>query len=157
MARRGRRCDLEWLDEAGAGADLDRRLAARAVEAALADAGAPRCRLAVRVVDDAESDRLHRAHFGIAGATDVMTFPDGSVDPEDGRLRLGDLAVGLAVARREAAGRGRPPAHELALYVLHGVLHLLGHDDRAPAAARAMWREQRRILAALGIEIEAEP
>jgi probable rRNA maturation factor len=148
------RCLIEWD---GPLAEVDAALCQRAVDAALAEDAMDGCQLVVRLVDDAESAALHRQHFGDPEATDVMTFPDGTTDPESGRHRLGDLAVGVGVARRVAAERGRPVAEELALYVLHGVLHLLGHDDRDAGDRAAMWGVQRRIMADLGIEIGAEP
>ena len=86
-----------------------------------------------------------------------MSFPDGSTDPESGARLLGDLAVGVQVAERVAAERGRPVADELALYILHGLLHLLGYDDEDEADAREMWTVQRRLLAGAGIVIEDEP
>ncbi len=111
----------------------------------------------VRLVDDAESARLHGEHFADPTPTDVMTFPDGSRDPASGRVQLGDLAIGIDVARRVAAARGRRSADEVVLYVLHGALHLLGHDDQTPDDLAAMWAEQRRILAEVGIDLEPTP
>lgn len=151
------RVSIDFVEAAVAGADLDRALVRRAVAAALAEDGMDGCALTVLLVDDAGSARLHGEHFGDPTPTDVMTFPDGQDDPESGRHRLGDLAVGVGVARREAARRGVPVAHELALYVLHGVLHLLGHDDADPRDQEEMWQVQRRLLAPLGIAIEEKP
>jgi probable rRNA maturation factor len=86
-----------------------------------------------------------------------MTFPDGSADPASGRLLLGDLAVCVDVAAREAKARGRPLADELTLYCLHGLLHLIGYDDVTAAKQKRMWNAQRRLLASEGIVIEATP
>ncbi|MCS6970893.1 MAG: rRNA maturation RNase YbeY [Planctomycetota bacterium] len=145
------RCRIEW---GGRPVPLAaRRLAARAVAAALAHEGLGRCRLSVLVVDEAESARLHGQHFGEPHPTDVMSFPDGSRDPRDGWRRLGDLAVCSAIAAREAAARGRPFAEEFALYVLHGCLHLLGYDDASEEERARMWERQRALLAELGINI----
>lgn len=148
-------CRIAWLAEEPA--RLGRARAARVVALALAEAGIGRCALTVLLVGDARSAELHRRHFADPSPTDVMTFPDGSVDPRSGRLLLGDLAVGVAVARREAAARGRTLADELTLYVLHGVLHLLGHDDRTPRLQARMWAVQRRLLARVGIPLEDRP
>ncbi|MBA3686883.1 MAG: rRNA maturation RNase YbeY [Planctomycetes bacterium] len=136
---------------------LDRARVAAVVGAALAEAEAGSCALNVLFVSDARSAQLHGQHFADPTPTDVMTFPDGSRDPRDGRTLLGDLAVGVAVARREAISRGRPVGDELTLYILHGVLHLLGYDDRRSAAQRRMWAAQRRLLAAVGIALEVRP
>jgi probable rRNA maturation factor len=112
--------------------------------------------LTVLFVSDKRATELHRQHFNDPTTTDVMTFPDGSPDPQGGTL-LGDLAVCVPVARREARKRKRPMADELTLYILHGVLHLLGHDDLDERSRRAMWAAQRRLLARVGIALEAEP
>ncbi len=155
---RRRGCLIDLVDDAQLIAgEWDARLVAAAVDAALAADGMHGGQLVVRLVDAGESRRLHRTHFRQASATDVMTFPDGTDDPETGRLRLGDLAICLDIARLEAARRNRPTAHELALYVVHGVLHLLGHDDVDPRDRAAMWAEQHRVLAEVGIAVEAEP
>lgn len=148
----GRRCAIAWSGPPPPPGT--RALAQRAVDAALARDGLDRRQLCVLLVDDAESARLHREHFDDPAPTDVMSFPDGAEDPESGLQRLGDLAVGLDVARRLAAERGRPVAEELALYVLHGALHLLGFDDVDDADRAEMWRVQREIMAALGVAID---
>ena len=104
--------------------------------------------VAVRValLDDAAMDRLHRDHSGVAGTTDVLTYldrrPDGAIE--------GDLALGIEVAAREAAARGRRLEEELLLYAIHGVLHLLGERDGDAAAAARMREAQDRLLAAIG-------
>lgn len=145
-------CRIEW-----AGLPVPapaRTLAQRAVDAALARDALEGRLLCVLIVDDAESSRLHQEHFGDATPTDVMSFPDGAEDPDSGRVRLGDLAVGLDVARRLAAERGRPVEEELALYVLHGALHLLGFDDIDDDDRAEMWAVQREIMSGLGISID---
>jgi probable rRNA maturation factor len=129
-------------------------LAQRAVDAALAMDRLRKRSLCVLVVDDAESARLHGQHFDDSTPTDVMSFPDGAPDPASGLTRLGDLAVGLEVARRVAKQRGRPVDEEIALYVLHGTLHLLGHDDIEDADREAMWTVQRAVMSKLGITID---
>ncbi len=110
--------------------------------------------LCVMVVDDAESAALHGQHFNDATPTDVMSFPDGSPDPSTRLTRLGDLAVCLDVARRVAAKRGRPEHEELALYVLHGTLHLLGYDDVDDADRDEMWAVQREVMGKQGTTID---
>jgi probable rRNA maturation factor len=148
---------IAWVDEHLAGDDLDRALVERVVALALEGEGFGPAELAVRIVDDATCLELHGQHFSDPSITDVMTFPDGETNPETGARRLGDLAVCIGTARREAAARNRPVAHELVLYVLHGLLHILGHDDVDDTDRATMWGEQVRILAAVGIAIEPEP
>ena len=156
-------CRIEYSLDAARVPRFDRARVRTVIEAALAaaprKAGRPEAGwlLTVLLVDEARSAELHGAHFADPTPTDVMTFPDGATDPASGRLRLGDLAVCVDVARAEASRRTRPVADELTLYILHGVLHLLGHDDRDDASRRRMWRAQRRLLAGVGIALEAEP
>jgi probable rRNA maturation factor len=145
-------CRIEW---AGLPVPaLARKLAQAAVDAALARDGLRKRLLCVLIVDDVENSRLHREHFGDATPTDVMSFPDGMPDPDSGCIRMGDLAVGLDVARRMADERGRPIEEEIALYVLHGALHLLGFDDIEDADRTDMWAVQRAVMSGLGIAID---
>jgi probable rRNA maturation factor len=85
-------------------------------------------------VDEAEMADLNRTHLGHEGPTDVLSFPiDGAGAGPDGLL--GDVVVCPAVARRQA-----PAAYEdeLALLVVHGVLHVLGHDHAEADEAAVM-------------------
>ena len=149
-------CVIDLIDETGR-ASIDRVRIQQVVDAAIATDGLGPCALTVLLIDDTESARLHQEHFGDPDTTDVMTFPDGSDDPESGRTHLGDLAVCVDVAERVARERGRSASDELTLYVLHGVLHLLGYDDIDLDDQAAMWAEQRRLLATVGIDLEAQP
>ena len=97
------------------------------------------------VVDDARMAELHERYSGISGPTDVLSFPLGD-DP----VLLGEVVISADTARREAAARGHPAYDELLLYAVHGVLHLVGHDDHEPADRRRMRSAERRALAALG-------
>lgn len=132
-------------------------------DAALADEDLDQCSMSVLVIDAEQSDHLHREHFDIAGATDVMTFPDGSPDPESGTIHLGDIAICPAIAA-EVVGRRSGVAdtdlairQELVLYALHGLLHLLGYDDHDADDLAEMWQRQRDLLALVDIPLEAEP
>jgi probable rRNA maturation factor len=107
----------------------------------------------VRFVGDEESARLHGEHFSDPSSTDVMTFPNGSQDPGNGALLLGDLAVCIDVAHREANKRQRSVADELILYILHGMLHLLDYDDVETADRDRMWKAQQRLLESVGISL----
>lgn len=157
LPRMAHRIAIAIVNHSATPPEIDLAQVQTVLDAALAEDGLDQCHLTVLLVDDAESASLHQAHFGEDDPTDVMTFPDGSHDPETGRRLLGDLAVGVEVARREALARGRRLAEELTLYILHGTLHLLGYDDAVPSEAERMWQAQRRLLAGVGIHIEAHP
>lgn len=123
--------------------------------AALAAVGRADAALTVRVVDAAEGRALNRDYRGRDQATNVLSFPFAEVPPEAaaelGGAYLGDLAICADVVAREAAEQGKPAAAHWAHMVVHGVLHLAGHDHGDDAGAAAMEARERAILAGLGI------
>ena len=81
-------------------------------------------------------------------------LPDGVVDALQGGGEappLGDLVICAEVVAREAADQGKPPGHHWAHLVIHGILHLLGHDHADAGEAREMEDLERQLLAGLGI------
>ena len=96
----------------------------------------------VHLVQDAESDAMHRAIMGIAGATDVITQAYDAIPPEEPGL-FGELFVNTDQALRAAPKRrGWSPAKELLLYMAHGMDHLSGADDHDPADYARMRRRE---------------
>ena len=89
--------------------------------------------------------RLNARHRGRNQPTNVLTF-----EPPPG-LAGGDIVLALGVVRREALAGNRRPAHHLAHLVVHGVLHLQGHDHGGAGEARRMEAAEARILARLGV------
>jgi probable rRNA maturation factor len=109
----------------------------------------------ITLTDDPEQQRLNRTWRGKDAPTNVLAFPgDGPVAqvvaPGAPRI-LGDVVLALSTIRREAAEQEKPFADHLRHLVVHGVLHLLGHDHDNPAAAAAMERREIAILAELGV------
>jgi probable rRNA maturation factor len=149
------RLALTILNRSGRRPRYGRARLQRVLDAAVREAGIRRASLTILLVGDEESAALHRQHFDDPTTTDVMTFPDGSENPATGIPHLGDLAVCVDVAAREGAARGRRTGDELTLYCLHGLLHLIGYDDVTAAKQARMWQAQRRLLAKVGIAIEA--
>jgi probable rRNA maturation factor len=102
--------------------------------------------LSVTLVDAATMARLNRTHLGHAGATDVISFQFNRVKRSD--PVIGDVYICPAVARRNAAERDTGLREEIARLVIHGVLHVLGHDhpnDQRRESSR-MWRRQEQLL-----------
>lgn len=135
-----------------AGAEL--RVVA-AVDATLAHGKVQSARVAVAVVDDAEMTKLHKRHLDRDEPTDVLAFDlrDETVSPGKGAIDGvidGDVVVSIDTARREAERRGHSVVAELSLYVVHGTLHLLGHDDHVAEEADQMHVIEDEILTALG-------
>jgi probable rRNA maturation factor len=107
--------------------------------------------LSIVVATDAQIRRVNRAWRDRDEATDVLSFPADAPALPDGTRCLGDVVISLDTARRRArADRGRV-GDELALYLAHGLLHLLGHDHHRPLEARRMARAERRLLGAAGM------
>lgn len=93
--------------------------------------------LEVAFVDDETSDRVHRDFMDIAGPTDVITFHHG------------EIVIGAQVAERQAAEYGEPLARELLRYLVHGLLHLAGHEDADAEERATMEAAQEAIVTAL--------
>jgi len=99
------------------------------------------------LTDDAELQQLNRDFRGKDKPTDVLSFPALPMD----RPLLGDIAVAYGVSSRDAAVQGKALADHLAHLLIHGYLHLLGHDHETPAEAGVMEACEIRALASLGI------
>jgi probable rRNA maturation factor len=107
-------------------------------------AGEGECSLVL--VDDRTIARLNEQYRGVEGPTDVLSFSmrEGafaSVAP----YLLGDVIISAETADRQAKSAGRALRDELATLLIHGILHLLGHDHQTPLEARAMRRLERRL------------
>ena len=101
--------------------------------------------MTIRVMNDAEIARLHLAYFHDPSATDVITFPSGD-DFAPGEGHLGDVAVSVDTAKLQADDIGHSVEREVAYLGLHGLLHLLGHDDTTSAERDAMLALQAELL-----------
>ncbi len=106
--------------------------------------------LSVLVTSDAHVAELNAAWRGVAGPTDVLSFPQEIV-PGAPRV-LGDVVVALETATSQAADQGHALRTELQVLLVHGVLHLLGHDHETDGERAVMEAEERRVLARLGEE-----
>ena len=99
----------------------------------------------------AEGAELNVRYRGREGPTNVLSFV--SELPDDlGIDLLGDLVLCAPVVAAEAGDQGKAPADHWAHLVVHGVLHLLGHDHQADADAERMEAREREVLAGLGID-----
>lgn len=125
----------------------------RAAAAALAHGGRPGIGVGVVFVDDPRLAAMHAEHLGDPTRTDVITFDLG----EEGGGPTGELYVSVDRARAVAAQRGVDPARELALYVVHGALHLCGFDDHDPDERAAMRAAERAVMAELGFPPDDAP
>lgn len=106
--------------------------------------------LTVRVVDEAEMTLLNSTYRHKSGPTNVLSFPFEAPLPELDIGLLGDVVLCAPVIEREAALAHKNPEAHWAHLVIHGVLHLQGHDHQEAAAAAVMEQLETRILATLG-------
>jgi probable rRNA maturation factor len=137
-------------------------LCRRAVEATLARAApAPwviEAEVSLLLADDATVRALNRTWRERDRPTNVLSFPALDLRPGGPAARppgeqalLGDIVLAFETVRAEAAAAGKPLADHLGHLVVHGCLHLLGHDHHSPAEAGAMERLERSVLAELQI------
>jgi probable rRNA maturation factor len=118
---------------------------ARTAGRALAAVGRAAGDVDVLVVDDPAIKRLNRLHRGVDRRTDVLAFPLETPGPSP---LVGQIVISAETARRQARQVDVSLATELDLLVTHGVLHLVGYDDRDPVEARLMHERERQILSA---------
>lgn len=141
-------------------------LALDAITAALEGAGfaeaagedGPQVEVSVRLSDDEEVQRLNRDYRGKDKPTNILSFPMLEPDQvastlarDDMDLLLGDMALACETTTREAEEKGISLAAHVSHLLVHGTLHLLGHDHQDDATADAMEALETRILAGLGI------
>lgn len=129
----------------------------RWAEAAARLAGGARGEIAIRIIDEAESQSLNHDYRGKDYPTNVLSFPFELPDgmPEEMRAELGDgiigdIAICAPVVEREAKDQGKSPEAHWAHMVVHGVLHLLGHDHVDDAGADIMEALEVEVLSELG-------
>jgi probable rRNA maturation factor len=130
--------DEDWLRQAAQSTlDADGRVSAE---------------LTVVISDDAVLQELNRIYLDIDAPTDVLSFggesPGFVTSPDTGDY-LGDVVI--SYPRAEAQAIGHTVSAELTLLVVHGVLHLLGHDHGMPDEQKAMWQQQALVLQRLGL------
>ena len=100
----------------------------------------------VLLVDDPAIRRLNARHRGVARRTDVLAFPLEA--PATPSPLVGQIVISAETAQRQACRLKVPLATELDLLVTHGVLHLVGYNDRDPVEAGLMHERERQILGA---------
>jgi probable rRNA maturation factor len=133
----------------------------RALAAALEHGGWPDATVDVILVDAEHLTRLHRDYLDDPTPTDVITFdlrsagdtpaPGAEEGPE------AEIYVSVDRAREVAERRGVPVARELALYVVHGALHLCGLDDLEPEPRERMRAAERAVMTRLGYAADDAP
>ena len=115
--------------------------------------------LTLLLTDDDTLHQLNRDFRQVDAPTDVLSFPGGDVLPGSGLLYLGDIAISVPYATRQAQTEGHSLLAEMQLLTVHGVLHLLGyqsleealdlltHEESADKTRRKLQRHARKIAA----------
>lgn len=109
--------------------------------------------ISIAVIGDRRMAKLTEQYVGRAYRTDVLAF---ELSDRDDEPFVGEVIVNSQLARQRAAELKIAPAAELALYLIHGLLHLLGHDDGADDDARKMHRRTAAYLKEAGFRIAAQ-
>ncbi|HEX77484.1 MAG TPA: rRNA maturation RNase YbeY [Dehalococcoidia bacterium] len=126
----------------------------RVTREALAATGvAPPAELGLVVAGDETVQDLNRRYRGMDATTDVLAFSlqetasaEGFVPPPDGTLHLGEVIISHPQARLQAAEQGHSLEREVAILIIHGILHLLGYDHETSGQEPKMRAREREIL-----------
>jgi len=127
----------------------------RVVEHSLAAQGiASEVELGLLITDDETVRKLNQEYRGVDETTDVLSFalverkPGSSpfINPPDGLLHLGEVVISYPQAARQAEENNHQVEEEIALLVIHGILHLLGYEHDEPAREREMRALEERVL-----------
>lgn len=134
---------------------VDGRLLKKTARTLLQAVGEESSALSLSLISDREMRELNRAHRGQDKATDVLSFPLATVgDPIHSapheRL-LGDVVISVETARRQAGDYDAPLQDEIHRLLIHGILHVLGHDHEEARDRARMETEERRLAGVIGM------
>jgi probable rRNA maturation factor len=120
-----------------------------AAAAVLQDSGCLSATISLAVIDDETMHELNRRHLDHDYPTDVLSF----VLEDDGDHLEGEVILSADTAASLATQLGHSAAEEQLLYVIHGMLHLVGYDDKSTAEAEEMRAAEERYLQQFGVEL----
>ena len=107
--------------------------------------------MTIVLTDDEQLHELNREYLGVDSPTDVLSIPAAESDPETGTTYLGDILISIPRATQQAQTAGHSVEDEVQLLVVHGTLHLLGHDHATATEKARMWQAQAEVLSGLGL------
>ena len=143
---------IELNNESGESVDTERlvQLATFALDALRIH---PQAELSIVLVDEATMSAYHQKFMGEPGPTDVLSFPMDELrapepDEEPPLGLLGDIVLCPTITAAQAAESNRTPEEEADYLLVHGLLHLLGHDHAEPAEKKAMFDLNDQVIAA---------
>ena len=109
--------------------------------------GAKEARISLAFVDNATIHKLNKQFLNHDEPTDVLSFP---MSGPNVKTLEGEVVLGAEIAKAQATDRGHDVGAELALYVIHGLLHLCGFDDHGDDDVKRMRERERHYLRELG-------
>jgi probable rRNA maturation factor len=127
---------------------LDRSRLRQVARQVLEGEGIKEAEISLAFVDNPTIHQLNQRYLKHDEPTDVLSFP---LSEADARRLAGELVISAEIAKTQAESRGHDVQAELALYVIHGLLHLCGYDDQTEAKAKEMHLRERHHLQALGM------
>jgi probable rRNA maturation factor len=127
---------------------VDRGAMRQLVRTVLEGEGVREAEVSLAFVDNPTIHQLNRRYLDHDEPTDVLSFP---LSGPGAKKLEGELVIGAEVAKAQAESRGHAVEAELALYVIHGLLHLCGLDDATEAGAKEMRERERHYLRQLGL------
>jgi probable rRNA maturation factor len=113
--------------------------------------------LTISFVNIGEMEILNNKYYGYAQSTDVLSFEANEIDPETGRLILGDIVICYPHVQNQSSYLNNNLFDELKLMIIHGFLHLLGYDHDDENKKSKMWHLQDKILKMNNIQLNQLP
>ena len=104
------------------------------------------CEINVEITDNSKIQKLNREYRGKDAPTDVLSFPMNEINPENGLIILGDIAVSIEKAEEQSIEFNQSLERELMFLSVHATLHLLGYDHELSKEADLMMREKQRKI-----------
>jgi probable rRNA maturation factor len=132
---------------------LDKKLILQVVRRVIKEEGRTARSLSVVLTDNRHLRDLNRQYLGQDRFTDVISFPLEDLDWPGAALHAGingEIIASAELAVQQARARNGDPQGELLLYLVHGLLHLMGYDDRTPVQAKRMHEREDTLLESFG-------
>ena len=102
--------------------------------------------ITLKITGDEEMQNFNLTYRNINQTTDVLSFNQDYIDPETGRLYLGDIIISFDQVKVQAEEIKQTVDQECARLAIHGTLHLLGYDHAEPKEKEVMWEQQETLL-----------
>lgn len=108
-------------------------------------------------IEEEEMKNIYKQYYGYTHITDVLSFESGEIDPESGRIMLGDILICYPFVEKQAISLGNKLDDEIKLLVIHGMLHLVGFDHTTEEQKLCMWEVQNKLLTLNDVNLNRLP